>query len=91
MNYQKINDILNSLWYKHDFNTISLIFDVLRKTLRPRVFGVVEGVDFSGNVLKLKVKGGTVEKAEVRLHQEEIISRLNEALGKNRFTSLEVF
>ncbi|MBT9164674.1 MAG: hypothetical protein DDT22_00753 [candidate division WS2 bacterium] len=90
MKYIRIKDVLNNLWKRQDYDTVSLIFDILRKTLRPKVFGVVESVSLSGNILRLKVKGGSVEKAEVMLHQEEIITRINEALGKERFTGVVI-
>lgn len=86
----RIKDILNNLWKRQDFDTVSLVFDILRKTLRPKVFGVVESISLRGNIITLKIKGGSVEKGEVRLHQEEIITRVNEVLGKERFTGVTV-
>ncbi|MBT9145120.1 MAG: hypothetical protein DDT42_00990 [candidate division WS2 bacterium] len=90
MTQNRIKDILIDLWKRHNFDMISLIFDILRKTLRPKVFGLVESIGLRGSIITLKIKGGSVEKGEVRLHQEEIIARVNEALGEERFTRVTV-
>ncbi len=90
MKHIGIKDVLNNLWKRQDLDTVSLVFDILRKTLKPKVFGMVESIGFSGKILRIKIKGGSVEKTEVRLYQEEIITRLNEVLGKDRFTAIIV-